>query len=226
MANSSAHLYWTRVDGSVERSDIETRPVTVGAHELCTVALADSGAADVHAVVGRAPAGTVVRKLTRTIPLVVAGEEVDERTLNHGDRLIVGNAEVIYLEHMGLAPRLLALTLTREDAEGAVEVQLGNVITRVGREEGDLVIQDGTISSTHMEIENFGDGLMWVRDLGSTNGSELNGETLTDRRPLAIGDTINAGRIVITVGDGGEPPANASDFPTQTVNFPEESMPA
>lgn len=65
--------------------------------------------------------------------------------------------------------------------------------TVVGREGADIVADDQTLSAQHFEIESR-DQQFLIRDLGSTNGTQLNGETLTDVAPLKNGDRITAGK--------------------------------
>jgi len=67
----------------------------------------------------------------------------------------------------------------------------GNTV--VGREESDIVAADKTLSARHFEIENR-DGQFFARDLGSTNGTMVNGSPLTDEVQLTDGDRIEAGK--------------------------------
>ncbi len=64
--------------------------------------------------------------------------------------------------------------------------------TIVGREEADIVAADKTLSARHFEVENR-DSKFFIRDLGSTNGTRINGQTLTDVVQLCNGDRIEAG---------------------------------
>ena len=66
--------------------------------------------------------------------------------------------------------------------------------TTVGRlAENSLVIQDTSVSSRHAEI-SFRDNAFFVKDLGSTNGTFLNGEQITES-PLNHGDELSFGSI-------------------------------
>ena len=59
---------------------------------------------------------------------------------------------------------------------------------------------DGGLSRQHLAIERDGDG--WaLRDLGSKNGTMLNGAKVTGRTPLKSGDRITAGHLIL-VYDG------------------------
>jgi phosphoserine phosphatase RsbU/P len=55
---------------------------------------------------------------------------------------------------------------------------------------------DGGLSRQHLAIERDGDG--WaLRDLGSKNGTMLNGARITGRMPLKSGDRITAGHLIL-----------------------------
>ncbi|HKX82675.1 MAG TPA: FHA domain-containing protein [Pyrinomonadaceae bacterium] len=56
----------------------------------------------------------------------------------------------------------------------------------------DLTIPDGRLSREHLKIERFGDDY-FASDLGSSNGSTLNGEELSARAPLNEGDYLLLG---------------------------------
>jgi hypothetical protein len=76
---------------------------------------------------------------------------------------------------------------------------------RVGRAEGnDLCIELGTVSSDHGVLEVRGDGL-FVRDLGSTNGTRVKGRRVLSWTRLEVGDTVRFGPDSAweVVADGG-----------------------
>ncbi|MBZ2179297.1 MAG: SpoIIE family protein phosphatase [Acidobacteriota bacterium] len=56
---------------------------------------------------------------------------------------------------------------------------------------------DNMLSRLHFALE-FLDHRWTVRDLGSKNGTSVNGQPLTQAQPLSPGDTITAGHLVIT----------------------------
>lgn len=63
--------------------------------------------------------------------------------------------------------------------------------------EADILIDDTGVSRKHLEIQLQGDRA-WAVDLGSTNGSHVNGERLQGRAELFDGSTISMGRTKIT----------------------------
>jgi len=85
----------------------------------------------------------------------------------------------------------------------------------VGRNaEIDVVIDgDDSISSRHAELERKGPG-WYVSDLGSTNGTKLNGERITTKRALRDSDVIGLGRTTLTFRD----PGSRKDSTTRRTN--------
>ncbi len=75
----------------------------------------------------------------------------------------------------------------------------GSPIT-VGRLPGStIVIDDSRVSRRHAQIASAEDGVVTIRDLGSTNGTKVNGVKITETTATE-GDEIELGGIVIRVG--------------------------
>jgi len=78
-------------------------------------------------------------------------------------------------------------------------------LTTLGRDTGaDIVLDDPGISRQHSELRVTTDGphlVTSIRDLGSTNGTFVNGERITSRR-LDNGDQITVGRTAVTFRAG------------------------
>lgn len=74
--------------------------------------------------------------------------------------------------------------------DGGAPIELTRDITVVGRKTGvcDLVIDRGSVSKMHCLIVKT-DGLLFIRDLGSTNGTKVNGQRIT-RGALLPGDEL------------------------------------
>ncbi|MFM8781772.1 MAG: FHA domain-containing protein, partial [Gemmatimonadota bacterium] len=97
-------------------------------------------------------------------------------------------------------------------SHSGTRVRLTQAVIRIGRHpENDLrfhVELDRDASSRHAEIR-LEDGRYVLTDLGSTNGTILNGERISGPRPLHDGDTIEFGAngpsVGITILDIGEP---------------------
>jgi predicted component of type VI protein secretion system len=98
-------------------------------------------------------------------------------------------------------------------------IELGAERTLFGRgAECDVLLDDSTISSAHLEVARHGSALV-ATDLGSLNGTLLNGQRLIRPARLADGDTLALGscrlRVSIPspVGRPGTTPAEAPVMP-------------
>lgn len=68
-------------------------------------------------------------------------------------------------------------------------------VLKIGRDEGnDLTLPQDTYVSRHHAWILHMRGQWWVEDLGSTNGTTLNGKPLEERKLVAPGDAIKIGR--------------------------------
>lgn len=67
--------------------------------------------------------------------------------------------------------------------------------TTIGREGSDINIADPEVSRRHATIRSEG-GAVAIEDLGSTNGTFVNGERITGTRVLAEGDEVRFGNTV------------------------------
>jgi hypothetical protein len=72
------------------------------------------------------------------------------------------------------------------------EYELGRALTLGRGDKADIRLEDPFASSRHARIDRQGDVLV-IEDLGSTNGTFLNGEPLTGPQPLHPGDRISIG---------------------------------
>lgn len=64
----------------------------------------------------------------------------------------------------------------------------------------ELVIDDPGISHRHLRL-SFSHGRLWVEDLNSLNGSQVDGLQLTPFQPVPLqaGQQLRAGRVVLSV---------------------------
>ncbi|HEY0866998.1 MAG TPA: FHA domain-containing protein [Fimbriimonas sp.] len=93
-----------------------------------------------------------------------------------------------------------------DDAFGAPAVQLPMLVEQSGREqavrpgtnvigrEGDVVIADGRVSRRHAQINSV-NGALEIEDLGSTNGTKVDGQALApgERKTLTGGERLSFG---------------------------------
>lgn len=85
-------------------------------------------------------------------------------------------------------------TITEDVPERTFRVLPGSVRT-IGRAAGaDFIVDAALVSRVHCRVTALADGQLEVRDLGSTNGTFVNG-TRIDAATLASGDKLQVGRV-------------------------------
>lgn len=117
------------------------------------------------------------RKMAATLRVASMAHELPEQALRRfGSLLVVQGAEIDLGRHMVCDHPII-----------------------IGRDERvDLSLHDGSISRAHCSVERDPEtGDYVLVDLGSTNGTSLNGKRVHDRVPLDSGDKIFLGSSVI-----------------------------
>ncbi len=110
-----------------------------------------------------------------------------DQTRSHGD--VIG-------QDLRLPPGMNAVfeAVAGPDAGKVFRFTRGTVT--IGRRAGEIPLTDAEVSRRHTVIEVFGRGMIYMRDLGSTNGTFHNGRRVGLGR-LRSGDTIGVGRTVL-----------------------------
>lgn len=106
---------------------------------------------------------------------------------------------------------------------------LQSEMIRIGRDlSNDIVIQDPEISRWHLQLlRGDGDEGYIVRDLGSTNGTVINGTRVTDNKPLHLNDQIELGstaRMYFVRTLGNAPTETQNESPSVFQNDPSASQ--
>ena len=109
------------------------------------------------------------------------------------------------------------------DGETVYRIPISAFPALVGREPGLAVCLSSTnVSRQHAEILHQ-DGQLLIRDLGSTNGTFLNHEPVSECRPLSPGDVIRFADIEFRLRqDNGETHQQPASDATATAYFPPE----
>lgn len=77
--------------------------------------------------------------------------------------------------------------------------------------DSDLVVDDTSVSRAHVLFEHLG-GAWFVEDLGSRNGTYLNGQRITGRRVVRPGDEIRLGLVRIVLRGVGSTTGTATSL--------------
>jgi len=124
------------------------------------------------------------------------------------------NLPGLQLTRARVIPTLPTLVLVTGQLAGT-NVPVGEQVV-VGRDAAlaDVILdQDSDVSRRHATFSPSGDG-MTVQDLGSTNGTFVNGQRITQAVALARGDQVQIGETVIEVLIAAQPVAAAAPAPT------------
>jgi pSer/pThr/pTyr-binding forkhead associated (FHA) protein len=97
-----------------------------------------------------------------------------------------------------------ALLLVKRGPNAGSTFLLQTETTKAGRDpDATVFLDDITVSRQHAVIERRSEGGWFVRDLGSLNGTYVNGEQV-DESKLASGDLLQIGRFKLTFFSAGE----------------------
>jgi predicted component of type VI protein secretion system len=107
---------------------------------------------------------------------------------------------------------------------GGKPIDIVNDITLVGRKRGlcDLIIDRGSVSKLHCLIVKT-DGLLFIRDLGSTNGTKVNGQRVT-RGALLPNDELAFAGAKYRVHLGPGEPATGHHEHTEMIESSDDSF--
>ena len=90
----------------------------------------------------------------------------------------------------------VTLTLIEGGKPVAVRPRLPTVIGR--NTEADMQVPDSQVSRRHCELYEY-EGKLAVRDVGSVNGTMVNGHKIEQDTYLSTGDTLGVGRVTFRV---------------------------
>ena len=90
--------------------------------------------------------------------------------------------------------RLVVLDGGGTSYEAGHSFPLGQTTT-IGRgPDNSIVLSDGFVSTNHAAL-SFRDGSWWLSDLGSRNGTWVNGQKVTGEVRIGHGDVVSVGQI-------------------------------
>lgn len=105
--------------------------------------------------------------------------------------------------HLGISVRRKRragsrVLFVRSETQQGLELEISDVSLLGRSEEADVVLADPYASDFHMRLVAQ-EGGMVLHDLGSTNGTYVNGRRVTAPTELRRGDTIQVGKTVMEV---------------------------
>jgi len=110
--------------------------------------------------------------------------------------LVCGHTLSALVPAPGLAPSVMPAVAQLLLPSGMI-FQLVGLVTTIGRDpDNDVVLQDNQVSRRHAEIREQGGGYV-LEDLGSSNGTTVNGQRIAAPWPLQPGDQIGIGSTTL-----------------------------
>jgi pSer/pThr/pTyr-binding forkhead associated (FHA) protein len=90
-----------------------------------------------------------------------------------------------------------------ESAEPAMVMRVPpGVIKTVGRTaRADFILEAPLVSRLHCKLIVSAKGELAIEDLGSTNGTLLNGSPIKGRANAQVGDVVTIGRVAFTISN-------------------------
>jgi hypothetical protein len=105
--------------------------------------------------------------------------------------------------HLGISLRRTRregtkIVMVKSDTQQGMELEVQDVSVLGRSDEADVLLNDPYASEFHMRLVAQENGMV-LHDLGSTNGTYVNGRRVTAPTSLRRGDTIQVGKSVMEV---------------------------
>jgi pSer/pThr/pTyr-binding forkhead associated (FHA) protein/NADPH-dependent 2,4-dienoyl-CoA reductase/sulfur reductase-like enzyme len=214
-------------DGSIQPLDKEN--FVIGRSPESDVILVDERASAEHAEIRRGGEEIFISDLgSRNGTFVNENLVAMPRPLAHGDVIRIGSSQLTFFNQV-LPPRAHTGPVGLPDEPlqhpgggevrgqllwGDRSVEIGHAPAKIGRDpiETIVTLDDNSVSWIHAEV-SWHDGDHYLRDLGSRNGTFVNGELIAIPRPLRSGDLIHVGNTDLTFEAVGSSTAPAPAVP-------------
>jgi pSer/pThr/pTyr-binding forkhead associated (FHA) protein/Mg-chelatase subunit ChlD len=178
---------------------LRRKPLSIGRHPGNRLVLSDPQVSARHAVIHRTPQGYVLSDLNSKNGTFADGDEVRQRTLRGGERLRMGETELLFVgpqgsSRSGYTPtRAMAymVVLVGDQEFARCMVTSGTVLGRHAGCPIDLSA-DALISRQHARID-YRDGRWTITNLSGENTTLVNGRRIQSTT-LKSGDVVRMGR--------------------------------
>lgn len=192
----------------VKRPPQKGQPFTIGSDANCDVVIWDPNVAPRHCQLAELPNGFYqVQDLGSPAGTAIDNPNfrVQQATAQPSGTLLFGG--------FALPLQLLSRMIETSKGEGSVMAQaeaalqglnLDKPVVTIGRAPGnDLVLPHPSVSGRHTQIAKMPDGKFQIRDLGSTNGTYVNGARVQGAAVAGPGDRVTIGAVTLLLGARG-----------------------
>lgn len=207
----------------------------VGRHESCDIVIPSTAVSRQHARIFVDNGRCFVEDLGSSNGVIVDGQRVlKQRDLGSASQIKIGDF-YLYLEFKRQESNRANMlqTLFIQDSDGhhkivrindsfaGEEFGLSEVENTIGRtDENFILLSDASISRMHAKVVRQGESHI-VEDLGSSNGTRVNGKLIKQPTPVSPGDRIHFGNIefVFVTGSTHVNPADYASRPGSSKFF-------
>lgn len=193
-----------RILFEIEAAALDDHPVTIGRDKTCDWCTAgvDGTISSRHAELFRKRGSVWIRDLGSRNGMQIGGERVKERRMRFGDAVKLGACRVVFErphrvnEANGSAYHRLEQTNGPE--AGRIFELIGGADIVIGSDPGNpIFIPDTLVSRHHAKLSFKKDGSCWVSDMGSRNGTSVNGVPMAKEkeRLLRDGDVVSVAYV-------------------------------
>jgi len=195
-----------RIVQEIKSEDIKGE-LTIGRSHTCIwpVPKEDTVSSSRHACLFMKGKALWLKDLESTNGTFFQGKKIDKKKLAIGDKLAVGNCTLVVEADKNEGGRAVSeLVVLTGKARGQKKPLNPPVFTIGSDPSSSLVFLDMLVSRRHAEVTIKEDNSCWIRDLGSKNGTSVNGLALRDdkERLLKDGDRIAISHLELEFHDG------------------------
>lgn len=189
------------VSGSTLVIPLSRRPLIIGRDPRCGMVLSDPTVSARHALIQPTPHGYVLTDLGSRNGTFVNGQRVQQTLLRGGERLRMGNTEMMFSLTAGVVPATPSPSFSTRPAAYLAVMAGDQEFTRCAVPSGAILGRypgcpvdlsaDALVSQQHARLD-YRAGQWVITDLGSRNGTYVNGQRVQSQA-LRNGDEVQLG---------------------------------
>jgi len=195
-------LFWADGD-AIQMLSVTGSSILIG-RTTAAITIDNPEVSKTHACVHRSGDAWFVRDESSANGTFVDGNRVSEALLSSGSCFSVGGVTIWFLDPedaVTAGDDIYCLDFKEGDRAG--EIVDIEQLTTLGRAGCNVSFTDTGISSRHAEVRIFGANAVFVRDLGSSNGTFVNGVQVSGAMRLKPGDQVKLGQTVVALRKRG-----------------------
>jgi hypothetical protein len=183
------------------RCDLSQEQTVIGSGETSDFRLMCSSIHEAHAQIVRVNNVFLLRAIEDAEVSVDGNALVGAYELQNGDRIQLGDKDILFARVQVVSPTTVCLMVRRPD-----QMEFGFWMAKstisIGGERGDLVVRNAGFASIHAVIENYCTHGQFVVAADSAHRSLLNGKPILGRMRVVSGDLLQFGDAEIRIRIG------------------------